>query len=157
MSLIRSYRPIIKGCFEEGQMQFNLIDNGIRGYGFDDYWNLDYPENLIDTLIHRIERGKSIFKDLLDRGQIDMAFYNVSVLNIEFIKAYQLAITIKHIIESMNIGKREPEKLEELEKVFSEIFKEYPIQKFSILVFLVMRYWCFFNKYFIDYIFTNTL
>ena len=124
----RSYSPIIKGCFEEGQIQFNLIDNGYRGSVFDDYWNLDYPENLIDTLIHRIERRKSIFEDLLDRGQIDMAFYDVSALNIEFIKAYQLAITINHTIKSMNIGKSEPEKLEELKKVYSEIFEEYPIQ-----------------------------
>ena len=126
MGIDTYYTPIITGCNYEGQMNFNLIDNGNRGNVFYNNWSLNYPENLIDTLHKRIERKISIFQNLLENEQIDLALFDIATLNIKFFTAYQLAYTILRIVNKNN--QNEVTKTEELKRVNAEIFKNYPIK-----------------------------
>lgn len=121
------YTPEIVGCDNEGQMDFNLIDNGVRGPVSNSEWDLSHPQNVMDTLNERIETKKDKFKYLLKKKKIDTAFYNTAALNIEFFNAYKFAITINDFL-GKNHSKIGEARIKELKSVYTKVFESYPIQ-----------------------------
>lgn len=117
---------------DKGQMLYNMIDNEIHGTLFNVNWNLQQPHTLLDSLNHKINRELSPFKKLLNQGDIDPEFYEISKLNIEYKYAERLASTIrsafwapKYIIKDTIIQRQ-------LLEVYPEIFKRYPVEASTI-------------------------
>ncbi len=112
-----------------GQMYFNLIDNGTMGALYNEDWDLQKPDELLDVLQSRINAQDSVFKKLLENEEIDNEFYELAKQNFEYTQAYRLAQTIwdtwripkRYEIEDSMINRK-------LHEIYPEIFEQYPVK-----------------------------
>ncbi|MFO8235186.1 MAG: thioredoxin-like domain-containing protein [Bacteroidales bacterium] len=114
---------------DRAQMYYNLIDNGTMGALYNDEWDLTKPDSLIPVLKSKINGQLQVFKDLLEKGDIDESFYEIAKLNIEYTQAYRLAATIRatwgyeqYAIDDSTVRKK-------LLEIYPLIFEMYPVNK----------------------------
>ena len=114
---------------DRAQMYYNLIDNGTMGALYNDEWDLTKPDSLIPVMKSKINGQLQVFKDLLEKGDIDESFYEIAKLNIEYTQAYRLAAAIiatwgyeQYAIDDSTVRKK-------LLEIYPLIFELYPVNK----------------------------
>lgn len=118
----------IRYSIDNGQMYYNLIDNGTSGSLYHDDWNLLEPESLIDTLQSRISRMVSVFSDLQKENKIDPEFFRIAKINCQYLQAYRLAVTIHDTWQLDQFAIVDSTIREKLYQVYPEIFELYPVE-----------------------------
>ncbi len=136
----------IRCSMDNGQMYYNLIDNGTSGSLYHDDWNLLEPDHLIDTLQSRISGMVSVFSDLQKEGKIDTEFFKIAKINCQYLQAYRLAATIHDTWQLNRFAIVDSTIREKLYRVYPKIFELYPVEKAKL-----EQVFCF-DKYVDEYL-----
>lgn len=116
---------------DQGQMMFNLLDNGYSGSLFHHKWCLKNPENLLNELQNKIDAQVRKHEELLGKNKISRDFFEIAMANVTYLKAYELAQTIQdfwifpqQFFRDLDLDESQ---VRILEMVHSEIFNLYPL------------------------------
>ena len=119
-----------------GQIYYNLADNATMGHIYHDEWDLRQPDSLLAVLGRKTNKQVSIYADLLEKGDINIEFFEIAKLNVEYFNAYRLGQTIQDTwAYSSKFGIKDSSIVSQLFGIYSELFKFYPVNGTSLECF----------------------